>query len=503
MEEESKLQIPYIPFYEELTFLKKFCGFDKSTPSKIINLDELETLCFKRVACLKLVEMESEVGDEFEKIHQKLLSKLAKQDIDLKLYDGNPEHKKSIDNDIIAHFMLRLAYCRNDDFRRWLSVQETRLFKHVLFAHTSKNELLLKNLLEEKNIKYDQVPVDEWEALKYKIAWDKISYSDKETLERKSAELKATVNETEKEQLLLDIKNIRSKQNSLRTQYCRFSFTSALALVGTRRCFVHQGNIYLHISQLFTIISEEFRNELKEALIYSNRHLPLIAKDQRLAELLKYVSRKELLDFEYDEKSNVRGSVNLANIDTFARSAHYPPCMKVLHSKLTDNHHLRHFGRLQYGLFIKGIGLNLEESMSFWKRKFAGKINGEKFDKEYAYNVRHSFGKEGKRTDYTPWSCSKIISQIPGSGEYHGCPFKYFKDETLSDFLTKKYDIQSRNLLEIMEKKREGAAQVACIKLWDATHKIDTKDNVGNHPNAYFSCSLQSAEEAKSKGLTK
>lgn len=179
--------------------------------------------------------MESEVGDEFAKIHQKLISKLAKQDIDLKLYHGNPEHKKSIDNDIIAHFMLRLAYCRNDDFRRWLSVQETRLFKHVLFAHTYNNEAFLKNLLEEKNIKYDQVPADEWEALKYKIAWDKINQSDKEALERKSAQLKTIVNENDKEQLLLDIKNIRSKQNSLRTEYCKFSFTSALALVGTRR----------------------------------------------------------------------------------------------------------------------------------------------------------------------------------------------------------------------------------------------------------------------------
>jgi hypothetical protein len=34
--EDSKIE-PYIPFYKE-------------APSKVINLDELETLCFKRVA---------------------------------------------------------------------------------------------------------------------------------------------------------------------------------------------------------------------------------------------------------------------------------------------------------------------------------------------------------------------------------------------------------------------------------------------------------------------
>ncbi len=43
------------------------------------------------------------------------------------------------------------------------------------------------------------------------------------------------------------------------------------------------------------------------------------------------------------------------------------------------------------------------------------------FDKAYAYSVRHMFGKEGKRTDYTPYSCMKVIlSNPPSQGDYHG-----------------------------------------------------------------------------------
>lgn len=49
------------------------------------------------------------------------------------------------------------------------------------------------------------------------------------------------------------------------------------------------------------------------------------------------------------------------------------------------------------------------------------------FDKAYAYSIRHMFGKEGKRTDYTPYSCMKVIlSNPPSQGDYHGehSPFK-------------------------------------------------------------------------------
>ena len=59
------------------------------------------------------------------------------------------------------------------------------------------------------------------------------------------------------------------------------------------------------------------------------------------------------------------------------------------------------------------------ESLTFWRKAFGRKIDGDKFQKSYAYNIRHSYGQEGKRADYTPYNCIRIIRATANNGEYH------------------------------------------------------------------------------------
>jgi len=111
----------------------------------------------------------------------------------------------------------------------------------------------------------------------------------------------------------------------------------------------------------------------------------------------------------------------------------FPPCMRNMFMKLRTNHHLKHTGRMQLGLFLKvcpslhasfgrhalltssrmstlscirgrgqGCGLSLEDSMALWRQELV-QVVGDKFDKEYAYNIRHNYGAEGKRVSYSPY----------------------------------------------------------------------------------------------------
>ena len=46
--------------------------------------------------------------------------------------------------------------------------------------------------------------------------------------------------------------------------------------------------------------------------------------------------------------------------------------------------------------------------------------------KNYQYGINHMYGKEGRKVDYTPKSCTNVIANSSSAeGEHHGCPFAY------------------------------------------------------------------------------
>ncbi|XP_077345637.1 DNA primase large subunit-like isoform X1 [Lithobates pipiens] len=109
-----------------------------------------------------------------------------------------------------------------------------------------------------------------------------------------------------------------------------------------------------------------------------------------------------------------------------------------------------------------------------------------KFDKGYAYSIRHNYGKEGKRTDYTPYSCMKIIvSNPPSQGDYHGCPFRHSDPELLKQKL-QSFKVASTGINQILDLVKGMHYQLACQKYFELTHNVDDCGFSLNHPNQYF-----------------
>ncbi|RYG65806.1 hypothetical protein EON64_11175 [archaeon] len=153
-----------------------------------------------------------------------------------------------------------------------------------------------------------------------------------------------------------------------------------------------------------------------------------------------------------------------------AAETNMPLCMRSLHGALKKESKLKHWGRLQYGLFLKGAGMDLEGATQFFQAFFTKAMSLDQFTKSYAYSLRHMYGKEGARKNYTPYSCLKIIlGNPPEPGAHHGCPYKHSGDAQLVSMLTSQ-KLGMGEVKEIVGLAKGGAYQMACQKHFDVTH---------------------------------
>jgi DNA primase large subunit len=200
----------------------------------------------------------------------------------------------------------------------------------------------------------------------------------------------------------------------------------------------------------------------------TSRALPRLDEDDRLTPILNHLSQNFTTpDANYSSSSTALAGADISarNIDTLSSS--FPLCMQNLHRSLRRDAHLKHYGRLQYSLFLKGIGLNLEECLIFWRSSFS-KITDDVFNKEYRYNVRHVYGDVGgdsnrRGNGYSPFSCQKILTEhAPGPGEAHGCPYRHFSPENLTSLL-QAVGVKDQEVLRgVKEDKEKMKYHLAC-----------------------------------------
>ncbi|XP_028279149.1 DNA primase large subunit [Parambassis ranga] len=423
-------------------------------PLENISLSEFETFAVDRLKLLKTVE---NLGVSYVKLSENYLSKLESESKNLNFpYKPESDDKKSGSTecdkrrkDHISHFILRLAYCQTEDLRRWFIQQEVDLFRfrfNTVLLSKQKLEFLHKNELH-----YNTITTEEKAALKDKLINSSYAVSG------------ITVTDQD---------------------VYKVPFQDALDLVRTRKVYLKAGYAYIPHQDIVTIVLNDFRTKLSKALALTARSLPAVHSDERLQPLLNHLSHA-YVGQDYSIQKNV-GKISLEQIDSLSGKS-FPLCMRQLHQALRENHHLRHGGRMQYGLFLKGIGLSLEQALQFWRSEFIrGKVDADKFDKAYAYSVRHMFGKEGKRTDYTPYSCMKVIlSNPPSQGDHHGCPFRHSDPDLLKQKL-QVYKVSPSGINQILELVKGMHYQLACQKYFELTHNIEDPSFSLNHPNQYF-----------------
>ncbi|KAJ3290495.1 DNA primase large subunit [Borealophlyctis nickersoniae] len=447
-------------------------------PPYELTLNEFETYALSRLKVLKTIETarirtkdDAKVAEHVENVVSKELPLARNSQVKggrIRPEEAYEQRKK----DHISHFILRLAYCRTEDLRQWFLKQETALFQY----------------------RYTREEAAEQEAFVHHSGLGSAQLSQEERKEV-SVELQQTHG--------LNAQDVNS------TTFYRVPFEQVLDLVARRQVFVKGGWAYVPGKEQPVLVANAFRERLRDALEATAKALPRMDEDDRLVPILNSIA-KQYVSKEYNPSgAPLGGQIGHDDIDGLV--AHFPPCMRHLHLSLRRDAHLKHFGRLQYGLFLKGIGLPLEEALIFWRKAFH-RLTDEEFQKKgYPYNVRYNYGLEGKRTNYTPYSCVKIItSNQPGAGDHHGCPFRHFSPDNLREMLHR-YGVGEAGITDVMRMAKGGHYQVACTRLFEMTrgeaHRQanaaagaaggggggDVVDTI-EHPNQYFDMSFRGSE---------
>ncbi|KAK4880064.1 hypothetical protein RN001_008210 [Aquatica leii] len=440
--------------------------FYDTPPGSEISLTEFEELALERLQLLRILEQATQKGNKiysrgwFDVIQSdlkkhkliKFLNFLEPRDDAHMLQSRRADH--------ISHFILRLAYCRSENLRSWFLARELEWFKSKFMVIAERKPENIKKFLQANNLVYNCLKSDEKQKLLTILLSSTAGIDDVSVLE-----------------------------------FYKVPFIEVYNLVSSRRVLVKNGMAYIPNSELVTCVQFLFRTKLSEALAYASHIIPKL-DDERLNNLLQNI-HTSYTGRDYTTPTS-KVSVSVEFLDYYAKKQ-FPLCMRNIHESFRSTHHMRHGSRMQYGLFLKGIGLSYDDCMKVWRDEFTKLIDENTFDKKYAYQVKHQHGKVGSMANYRPYSCMSIIMGSVGSGENHGCPFKHFDATNLKHKLSE-YGVSNEGVEELLNLVKATHYQVACTKYFEYTHGKPSKQVI-NHPNQYFeeSQELLSNEEDSSK----
>lgn len=184
-------------------------------------------------------------------------------------------------------------------------------------------------------------------------------------------------------------------------------------LVKERELIIKNGNVITYCSNWKIVLQSLFSNYVTNELnVMRKQALQTIKHDLRF-QILNQKVQSYLF-----KKNATHGNITIDNIDTEAQK--FPLCMQHLHSVLRSRHRLSHYARLYYSLFLKEIGMELEDSIIFWRQEYSKPHtcssvclhNWQSNEKKFIYSIRHMYGLEGSRRNYKTPDCNLICVSI-------------------------------------------------------------------------------------------
>lgn len=399
-----------------------------------LTLEECEDLFRQRIEALSVLERTNDSDDKVQIISNSLKeikSHIYKSNcLTIRAHDANQQRL-----DQFSHMLARLYCIYNPNLWDWFKNCEKRFLRYRLRHDYNPTSDQLETILTSFQFDFKRVRSEELSELKKKniIGWNWKERNHEEVF--------------------------------------KVSFTKALRFIARRAVALQDGYAFLTRNEIISIVCDVFDEHLDNELKFARQHLNFNnVQVQYLIEALDivYYDYKDKID---EDKRRNRTNKDVENQNPYridvndiehAVKNHFPPCIRYLHESLVQDHHLRHNGRLIYGTFLRSGGVDMDQAIEFWRREFTKKIPNDKFERDYKYNIRHLYGREGHKKALSCFSCDKIINDNPpGPSDKHGCPFKHF-DETNVKGMLSKHGLKEVDIESIMTHVTSKDPKLAC-----------------------------------------
>lgn len=381
--------------------------------------------------------------------------------------------------DATSHYALRLAFSKSREARDWLVRQEQRLF---LIRYGELADQAQEAFIKNSGVhcrRFDPEGLDKGVTL------------DGLTKTTPSAKIWAG-----------DV--VRFERNFYVMPFSEV----APALIAKRQVVIKAGYAYVPNVTMKLILAAKFKERLTSALDVAEKGAETAFGDPRVGGFLRLIKDHgmQLMVTKTSNSDDPGEKLSLVNFEEIMVRS-FPPCMRRLVEKQRETkQHLKHSGRLQLRPFLKECGFVIEESMRWWKQEFS--LDATVFEKNYVYDIEHTYGKKGHFQGQNSFGCMKIIA-FPGeaAGQSHGCPFKQLDPAALRTQMHKWHVPESyANSIE-KEIANGKHFQLACVKYFEAIHPGSEGEGVGNSPGDFYKqsckCHAKKAEAQKASSPEK
>ena len=389
-------------------------------------------------------------------------------------------YHEMVRKDLMGRIFLRMAASKNPRLIDWLVEFEGDEFYKRFEKAPFEEKISVLRILFNENV----LTKEEFKE-KYGIDLEKdLGVSDETAITRVENKLEENKGKKKVYRLVKTTKRLSSGTGYVVA--IRFEYVPTI--VSERRALLYRGWVIAPLAKFRGEIKKTFESKLRKEI---QRLGEKVQNDPTLNTVVERFS-KELLGLV---KTTAYSGFEDLGEGAYNEIEFYPPCAYDLRMTLEESGYLPHNERLQLGLILKKLGMDVQTQLRFWYERAVDNtgLTYDQFLSKAGYQIKHLYGLVGSGTDYDAPKCETIISSMY-------CTFKNRDLNSLQESIINRFkgkirgDVLEKAISEIISLSHSGKYRQACaVYLSLLTGRKRNKPI--SHPLQFFKL----AKEAKKK----